>query len=597
MEREFCRFLNKIGMIDIETSSTFLKIYNDIYQEENDMNIFELSFQILITFLNNITNAQKNYMCHNLPLKFYEINEKHKKDKLTSIIMKNKLKNKINLLKYLYTWKNNKRGIINEKRNKIKKGINSFNKNNSFIQTNMNNSKSNTMYKIPNKKFISNHYNIKDKYKYIYYQDDFSNDNNLSKNSNPQLFLSNTYKNNNKGVKINHNSINGITNINNNYKDLNKSSSGNKSLNTKKQKKNLKNSASMYDMNTTWGHKEQLELKECTFKPKINDLKRNITTSKITFNKYRDKEHQSRFDKLYNDNEKYILSKQIKAIQFDHMITKDLTFNPNINNKTTLSKEGRKDKFENRIKTYLEIKNKRSDEIQNKINQKFEENYSFTPKINNSTITKINNNSSIFNKTINNEKYESQNMSPMPVYLRLFEESKLRKRKQNQRKKELDNYINNLSNSHSKKSQVVNFRKINELYENKNKSKINEKTKNKVENEEGITFKPYIFKNRFAKNVNSTFYERNSKFLDDKEKFINLHQNKQSPIRNISPKDKKGIVKNIIDRLYNDSRTGSINNSIGCNKYIKSIQGSFTNKHNYDNKINNNNYIDYNSLE
>ena len=124
MEREFCRFLNKIGMIDIETSSTFMKIYNDIYQEENDMNIFELSFQILITFLNNITNAQKNYMCHNLPLKFYEINEKYKKDKLTSIIMKNKLKNKINLLKYLYTWKNNKKAIIKEKRNKIKKGIN-----------------------------------------------------------------------------------------------------------------------------------------------------------------------------------------------------------------------------------------------------------------------------------------------------------------------------------------------------------------------------------------------------------------------------------------------------------------------------------------
>lgn len=173
----------------------------------------------------------------------------------------------------------------------------------------------------------------------------------------------------------------------------------------------------------------------------------------------------------------------------------------------------------------------------------------------------------------------------------------MRKRKQNQKKKELDNYINNLSNSISKNSQVVNLHKINELYENKNKSKINEKTKNKVENEEGITFKPYIFKNRFAKNVNSTFYERNSKFLEDKEKFINLHQNKQSPKKNLSPKDKKGIVKNIINRLYNDSMTATINNSIGCNKYIKNIQESFNNMNHYDNKINNNNYIDYNSLE
>ena len=43
--------------------------------------------------------------------------------------------------------------------------------------------------------------------------------------------------------------------------------------------------------------------------------------------------------------------------------------------------------------------------------------------------------------------------------------------------------------------------------------------------------------------------------------------------------------------------TATINNSIGCNKYIKNIQESFNNMNHYDNKINNNNYIDYNSLE
>ena len=98
MEKDFCKFLTKIGMIDEDTAQAFIKIYNDIQLEHSDINIFELSFQILITFLNNITNIQKNYMCHNLPLKFYEIHEKNKKDKLISIIMKKRLKNKIFLL-------------------------------------------------------------------------------------------------------------------------------------------------------------------------------------------------------------------------------------------------------------------------------------------------------------------------------------------------------------------------------------------------------------------------------------------------------------------------------------------------------------------
>ena len=586
MEKEFCRFLTKIGMINEETSSNFMKIYYDICQENNNVNIFELSFQILIIFLNNMTNAQKNYMCHNLPLKFYEINEKNKKDKLTSILMKNKLKNKINLLKYLFIWKNNKKEKIKEKINIIKKSINSFNTKNTFIKLNRIKTKPKTIYKIPNKKYISNDHIIRDKYKNFYNQDNTLYDNNfLSKNENSQLNFSNISKNNNLGIKINHNNIS--------YKDLNKSSSGDKSINSKKQKKNFKNSASMYDINTTWGYKELKELEECTFKPKINKLKRTITPSKLS-PKQREKEHQSRFDKLYYDNEKYQLSKQIKAIQLDHTINKDMTFNPNINN-SNLSKEVKKENFENRIKAYLEIKNKHSQEIKNKIDEECEQNCSFTPKINTSNITKNNSNSSLFNKTNNKEKYQSQNMSPLPVYLRLFEESKIRSKKQDQRKKELDNYINSLSNSFSKKNQVVDFNKINELYKNKNKLKINEKTKNKVQNEEGITFKPYIYKNKFAKNINSTFYERNSKFLDDKEKFISLNQSKLNLKRNISMNYKKEIVKNIIHRLYNDSRIGTINKSFGCNKYIKSAQES-TDIDKCDNKINNN-CLDHDSLE
>ena len=65
----------------------------------------------------------------------------------------------------------------------------------------------------------------------------------------------------------------------------------------------------------------------------------------------------------------------------------------------------------------------------------------------------------------------------------------------------------------------------------------------------------------------------------------------------MSQNEKKEIVKNIIERLYNESKSGTIsNNSISCNKYIKSVQGSFTNLHKIDNKINNN-FEEYNSVE
>ena len=565
MEKDFCKFLTKIGMIDEDTALTFLKIYNDIQKENSDINIFELSFQILITFLNNITNIQKNYMCHNLPLKFYEIHEKNKKDKLISIIMKKRLKDKIFLLKYIFLWKNKAMNIRKKISSNSKKDINSFNKNNtSFKKTNQNTS-NNNIYKIPYPKNMSNINYFDDKLNNITDQEYIFLDNNLSNKSNSQSFLNNTMKNNtNSEIKINYNGGNYI-----NYKELNKSSSRDK-IRNKNKSKNINNSHSTNDVNTTWGYKEQEELKECTFKPKINNLKHNITPSKISY-KQREKELQSRFNKLYNDNEKYKIAKQIKALEWDYLKNKELTFNPNINCTPNLLRDKRRKNFEKRIKSYLDIKNKHSDDIINRINEEFNKTHSFSPKINKSY-----SNNEIYSKTYF-KKNESENNNITPAYIRLYEESKLRNKKFLERQKEKDECINNLSSSLIKKISVVDFNKINELYENKQKIKINERTKNKVENEEGITFKPFIYKNKFAKNICSNFYERNSRFLEDKEKYINLHQNNSNPKKKISKNEKKEIVKNIIDRLYKDSKYGTMNNSFGCNKYIKSVQGSTTN--------------------
>ena len=589
MEKKFCKFLIKIGMIDEDTSSTFIKIYKDIFRESPNINIFELSFQILITFLNNLTNSQKNYMCHNLPLKFYEIREKNKRDKLISIIIKNRLKNKINLLKHLFTWKKNSKNNPKDKMISYKnRTINTFNKSNSSFKRS-NQTSSSTIYKIQYPNYHSNANIIDEKIDYITEHDKISIDNNTYNKSNSHLFLSNTTKNSqNSGIKKYYNCINKI-----NYKELNKSASGDKLISSKRDKKSLtiNNSRSSNNIiNTTWAYKEQKELKECTFKPKINNLKKSNNGSK-TSNKEREEELQSRFEKLYKDDIKYKISKEIKALEYDHYTNKELTFNPNINNNPNLLKEERKEKFENRIKSYIDIKNKHHNEIQNKINEEFSKKYSFSPKINKSY-----SNNSLFTKTIN-EKNESE--YTIPAYIRLYQESKLRNQKQIQRKKEVEQYVNSLSNSLIKTISVVNLDKINELYENKEKSKNNEKIKNKVESEEGVTFKPYIYKNRFSKNIFSNFYERNSRFLEDKEKFIVLHQSVPNPNskKKISQNEKKEIVKNIVDRLYNESKSGTLsNNSIGCNKYIKSVQGSYNNIHKLENKKNNN-FEGYNLVE
>ena len=178
---------------------------------------------------------------------------------------------------------------------------------------------------------------------------------------------------------------------------------------------------------------------------------------------------------------------------------------------------------------------------------------------------------SFFSKTFNDKK-ESQNSKVLPSYIRLYEESKIRNQKQNQKRKEADELLTNLSSNNFNKV-ILDINKINELYKNKNKSKIEERTKKKVIKEEGITFKPYLYKNKFAKNIYSTFYERNYKFLEDKEKFITLNKNKIKHDRIISPKEKKQIIENVIERLYSDPKSFTITNN-GCDKYLKNIKGT-----------------------
>ena len=562
MEKKFCYFLFKIGIIDKDTCSTFLHIYKDIFRDNKNINIFELSFQILLTFINNITKKQKEYICQNLPIKFFEIRQKIIQNKLRSILTTNQLKYKILLIKYLYIWKYSKKP-------KEKKSINS--KHNSFIYNrNPTTKSSNTVYQIHRQK------NLFEKETYDMISDD--NDFNISsKHIFDNNFLSNKTTTKNTTKNSNSNLIFNFTSVNNKG-EINNSNSKEYTINQTKKNKSFNDSKIVNEIKKSLEYKEEKELEECTFKPKINNLKQNISTAKKS-NKERNKEIQNRFEKLYKDNEKYKLSKQIKALELDYLINKNLTFNPSINNSKRLTRENSKEDFETRVKKYIAQKKQHSEEIKNKINKEFEQNFSFTPKINTSKISKNNSTNSFFSNTIN-EKKELENKD-IPAYIRLYEESKIRNEKQIQKRKEADEFIANLTNSNIK-SPIYNINKINELYENKNKAKIEEKTRKKVNKDEGVTFKPFLYKNKYVKNIFSNFYERNFKFLVDKEKFITLNKNKINHQKIISPKEKKQIVENVIGRLYSDPESYNLTN-IGCNRYIKNIKRNITKNININN--------------
>ena len=551
MEKIFCDFLSNIGIIDKETLTTFLQIYNDIFHDNKYINIYQLSFNILMAFLNNITNKQKIFLCENLPMKFFSFRKKLIKDKLRAVLIIIQLKYRIKLLKYFYTWKN-------YKRQKTNKSIKNNNKQNSFIYNR------NSYAKNPNFHYqIRLQNNIFDKEN----KNPFSDENDIfSVSAKPVLWKK--YFSNSNTTK------NSYSHFNFNLEN-NRSYSGNK----KALNKSYNNSKVIKDIKKTLEYKEEKELEECTFHPKINNLKQKFNTTKKS-----DKDFKNRFEQLYNYNEKYKLSKQIKALELDYLINKELTFNPLINNKKKLIKENSKENFETRIKSFLAQKKQHSDDLKNKINREFERNFSFTPKINSPKMSKTNSSNSIFSKTLN-DKRELETYKDLPAYLRLYEESKLRNQKQIQKRKEADDFINNLSNSNIKNNTILDYTKIYDLYEDKNRSKIEERTKEKVNKEEGITFKPNLYKNKFIKNIFSNFYERNTKFLEDKEKFINSHKYIMNKGKVISPKEKRQIVENVIGRLYSDPKSFSISAS-GCNRYIKNLKGNLNKNLN----INDSNY-------
>ena len=393
--------------------------------------------------------------------------------------------------------------------------------------------------------------------------------NNINKNKgkssiNPYIYRNNTKNINQIKKEINLNSYKTI-NTNNITNNIRKQTNRSQYSSNNNNNSSIRNSSKKNNLHTSLEEKEIKELQECTFKPKINNLikitKRTLSQNDINSsliiknnndnsnNQKREEEIQLRFEKLYKDNEKYKLSKEMKAIELEHMMSRNAPFIPNIKKKFKKRlykmRQNSEGNFEERQREYLNKRNKHSAELKNRINSDFEELCSFNPKI-------TNDKGEYYQMTI------KEKINKKPVFIRLYEDVKDRKNYQMQREMDKYNKIMDLSNFINPQKKF-NFETINKLYENKEKKDRIDKIRKKVEEEEGMTFKPYISENSYLRGVNGNFYERGQKLLNDRESFYEEENKKYNEgYRNSVDKkaytkeERKQIINNIINRLYND---------------------------------------------
>ena len=601
MEKNFLLYLINIGLIDESSILPLLKSSNKSNNTNNTNNkIFtNSSFYYLMNYFDNLTEEQKKYMSFYIPAK-YKLNlDEKKRNKLKSLFIRLKLRQKLIILKNLYLWKrnikifkynfnsryisqNNKtsKTIFNKNRNKEdiypkKIGNNKINhryKNNNNINIDFEINKNE--YSIENIDNINNSNDNKIEVESInklqqISQNTTSLDDIFSKN--PKYNENKSYKKNKEHISniknsYNLNSINIKSyNFKNNdrinkiksksnyrnytniikYKDFRSKSKESSKKNNSKEKSNKKS-----NIISSLEEKEMEALKECTFKPNINNRrsgkKRNILSGgKTTSNLLTKKDIQSTFEKLYNDNEKYKLSKELKTIDHEYFLGKNISFTPNISSNNTNFRKSYSTKseknFQERQKEYLMKKDKKNEELKHILNTNYEKLYSFNPKITNDK----------------GEYYQLKNEKKIPtsVFQRLYQDYKNRKDSQEQKEIENINKFNDMSNLKSQKK-TFNYDHFEKLKEN-NKEEVINKLREKLDKEKGITFKPLIEEDDYIKNVDGNFFERNENWIIKRNIFIEDEKIKQMEnmknnvgMKEYTKDEKKEIINNIINRLY-----------------------------------------------
>jgi hypothetical protein len=457
------------------------------------------------------------------------------------------LRNKFIVLKYFYIWKNKINNLADDDFQNIEKfeeknnydeqlnkihlsSQNSFSLDD-FIIKNLNHNE-NRIYGRNNNKQKNYISNIKSMYNYNTINISSYNTKNKSKNlinQTKQKTKRNSYKNYN------------------NQNNFRKRSYPDKELYNASKTPTNKNMNKKGHVLTSLEEKEMEELKECTFKPKINksDKSRYNHTPEYrqSSSLLSQRRFQSTFDKLYHDNEIYKLSKEMKTIDHEYLLGKKSSFIPKVSNNFNFRKSFTKydQNFQERQKEYLFNKNKKNEELKRKKDSDCEIMCSFNPR--------ITNDKGQYYQVRKKEK----NLS-VPVFKRLYDDCKQRKNLREQQEKENINKFHELSNKLNKKKVDNNL--INRLHEN-NKEDVINKIREKVDKEKGITFKPNIEQNDYIKNVGSTFEERNKKLLFNKKQAVEDEKMRQEEYiknnygnKNFSKDTRTQIINNIIKRLY-----------------------------------------------
>ena len=564
MEKSFCDYLVNIGLIDVKSSKFLTNMNKEISKTRKEFSFTDSFFISLMNYFNNLTLNQKKYMCFSLPLRYILLNQKELKQKLKSIFIKKILKEKILKLKYLLRWlKSIAFDFKIEKNSKIEekgdKNINLLDDDSGSIVL---------------EDFMLDDKRILDKL-------------NKKKNKIVGAFSSENTKD--KKILEMKNVI-----------PINKSRSSN--FFNKKVK----------DILTTSDKMELLQLSECTFKPSINTTNNSFRISNNNSNK------KFTFMKLYQDNEKYRIKKNLKALELEQITNRDLTFKPQIYHTPKTISNFKFDSFEERQKNFINNKKIKANKLKTTIEKRDEKKCSFTPRINqiadftsssmfnnnnrnNYTFTNINSTNNEENKqniniiknnnTNNNSYYSLSTTKSIPAHLRLYDDSKRRNSSYIQKDSEYQKLINDMANRTTRKDMKVNYDKLFNLYENKEKKVILEKTKLKVEKEEGVTFKPELdLNNKYLKRICNDFYERNKNHSKNNayKEYEKFDENCKRSERKYTQEQKKKIINNIVQRLYKDPMNKNIvnNKNIGCNKYVINYSNVESIKNKVQDKIN-----------
>ena len=536
MEINFFEYLINIGLINKESFSNFVLDYRKKFSKKNFLENME---DLLSNFFENLSKEEKSYMSVNLVKNYLDYLNNKKFDKLKKIYQILKEKLFFQKLKYFFYLK------ISSFRKKEKiKTVASYQKINKSIPKMNNRIKRNR--NTPNEldNFVTMKINTSRK----------------------------------RGtINIDKSSKNKIKNISSSQNDstTKKYDSTKESINPNK-KNNNKNINEIPSSSTL---KEQQELKECTFSPKINTytkIKKNTQKKEIKENKSNTKRFFEVFNKLHNDNLIYQNKIKYNQEKYEKRFKEENTFHPKINNNNSFSKKLNKSNktFDERQQIYLEKKEKNNEKMKQELDDNCSKLCSFIPEVNTiintfnkSKIIKNESNTELKNSDIiidyyssrTGETLSSKNKSP---FLRLYEESKNRNIRKKNREKEYKIRLNEMANISCKKEiNNVDYEKLKELYLYDKKNDIIRKTRQKVENEEGTTFKPDIYFNKSSKNIKSGFYERNEKFIKDKQNFIersikerdklfnNNIKKENINLDNFSKEEKNEIINNIVKRL------------------------------------------------